>query len=246
MRWWFLGVFAACAATVACVKSSATACGDYVCPVGLSCAQDRCVDPAVLTSCSGHAEGEACDLGAGGIGTCQGGLCIVGRCGDGIINGVEECDSSNVGSATCLDFGAPQAAGLSCGSDCALDPAGCTAYCGNGHVDGTEQCDGSDFAQKSCVDYGFYGGTLSCTTTCAANLGQCAGKCGDGVIEQLEPCDGTNLAGKTCASLGYKGTVRPLTCTAACAFDASSCTCGGVLCPTTQQCVVTGGISSCQ
>ena len=233
-------------ALAACVKSAAVPCADEICPVGLTCAADHCVDTQVVTSCNGHAENDPCDLGEGGSGTCQSGLCIVGRCGDGIINGVEECDGTDLGSATCLDYGAPQPGGLVCGSNCTLDPSGCTAYCGNGHVDGNEQCDGSDFANKSCEDYGYYGGTLSCTPTCMVNLGGCMGICGDGMIEGFEECDGTNLNGKTCQSLGYNGTVLPLTCGSNCAFTSSSCTCGGALCGSGQTCMTAGQISSCQ
>jgi hypothetical protein len=246
MRCPHLLVLAACVVATSCVKREATECGDYICPVGLACASDHCVDSTLVTSCAGHAESDPCELGAGGSGLCQGGICIVGRCGDGTINGIEECDGGNLGGKSCLDFGASAPEGLSCSSTCSFDMTGCTAYCGNNHVDGTEQCDGTDLGQKSCTDYGFYGGTLSCANNCMANLGQCAGRCGNGVIEALEPCDGANLNGKTCASLGYLGTVLPLACTADCAFAASSCTCGGVLCPSNQQCVVNAGIASCQ
>jgi hypothetical protein len=244
MRRWSHLVLAAAATT--CVRSAATPCGDELCPIGLTCASDHCVDTEVVLACANQAESDPCNLGEAGSGTCQGGLCIVGRCGDGVINGVEECDSGDLGGKTCLDFGAPQAGGLTCGSDCTLDPSGCTAYCGNNHVDGTEQCDGTDFDNKSCVDYGYYGGTLACTTTCTVNLAGCAGHCGDGVIQGFEQCDGANLNGETCLLLGYKGTVLPLTCGSDCAFAPASCTCGGVLCTSTQQCVVTGEIASCQ
>jgi hypothetical protein len=247
MRWSLLIVaLTTCLAVPACVKSAATQCGDDLCPAGLACANDHCVDNALVSSCAGRAEGAACSVGAGGSGVCQDHLCIVGRCGDGMINGVEDCDGANLGGKSCLDFGASAPMGLTCGSDCTLDPAGCTEFCGNGIADGSEQCDGADLAQKSCVDYGFYAGTLSCTSTCMANLGQCSGRCGDGTIEELEVCDGANLNNKTCATLGYMGTVLPLTCTAECAYDPSSCTCGGVLCATGKTCVVTGTISACE
>lgn len=230
----------------ACVKSASLQCGDELCPVGLACASGHCVDPNIVAACNGQADNDPCDLGEGGSGVCQGGLCIVGTCGDGVINGTEECDGTDLGSATCLDYGAPQPGGLVCGSDCKLDPSGCTAYCGNGHIDGNEQCDGSNFDNKSCEDYGYYSGTLSCTATCTVDLGGCMGICGDGMIEGFEECDGSNLNGKTCALLGYNGSVLPLTCGSNCAFTASSCTCGGMLCGSAQTCVTTGQISACQ
>ncbi len=207
---------------------------------------DHCVDPALVTSCVGLAENDQCNPG-NGSGICQGGICVVGFCGDGMINGFEECDGTDLGSATCIQFGAPQPGGLTCGSNCKLDPSGCSAYCGNGIVDSNEQCDGSAFANKSCVDYGYYGGTLACTSTCMINLGGCSGQCGNNVIDGLEQCDGTNLNNQTCTTLGYKGSgMLPLTCGSDCAFAPSSCTCGGALCTSSQTCEVESGISSCQ
>jgi hypothetical protein len=236
----------ALATVAACVKSAATPCGDDLCPVGLACMSDHCVDPALITSCAGRAENDQCNPG-NGSGFCQGGICIVGYCGDGVINGIEECDGNALGSATCLQFGAPQPGGLACGSNCKLDPSGCSEYCGNGIVDSNEQCDGSNFANKSCIDYGFYGGTLACTSTCMINLGGCAGQCGNGVIDGLnELCDGSDLNNQTCTTLGYKGSgMLPLTCGSDCTFAPSSCTCGGALCASNQTCEVDGSISNC-
>nr|HEX4316646.1 hypothetical protein [Kofleriaceae bacterium] len=228
------------------MKSNSQTCGDLVCPGTLACVDDHCVDRTLLAACDGRMEGETCQTAQSGSGLCQDDVCIVGRCGDGTINGEEACDGLDLGGKTCLDFGGSSPGGLSCTSECAFDPSGCSEFCGNGHQDGTEQCDGSDFDQKSCVDYGFYGGQLACTSTCTVNLGGCAGKCGDGQIQQLEECDGTNLNGQTCATLGYNGDVVALSCTNTCSFAASSCTCGGALCAKNQTCVTNGGISSCQ
>jgi hypothetical protein len=212
----------------------------------LTCASDHCVDPAVALSCANHADNDPCNVGVGGSGVCQNGLCIVGRCGDGMVNGIEECDGADLGGKTCLDYNALTPGGLACGSDCMLDPTGCSSFCGNGQVDGTEQCDGTDFANKSCLDYGYYAGTLACTTSCMVNLVGCSGRCGDGMLEGFEQCDGTNLNTMTCTTLGYKGSgMVPLACGSDCAYAPSSCTCGGVLCSSTQTCVVSSGISSC-
>lgn len=232
-------------ALLGCVRSGATQCGEVLCPVGFACAQDRCVDEQVVSACSGHTDGDACSLGEGGDGMCQMGLCIVGRCGDGVINGVEACDGIDLGGKTCADFGGSGT--LACASDCTFDKSGCSAFCGNGHADPGEDCDGMDFKQKSCIDFGFYGGAVACTNECKVNLGGCMGRCGDGVLQGLEVCDGTNLNGQTCATLGYKGTVVPLTCSATCAYAATSCTCGGVLCQKNNQTCVDqgGGVFAC-
>jgi hypothetical protein len=244
MRRFHLVALAAVALT--CVKSAAVPCGDEICPEGLTCASDHCVDPSVVVSCANHADNDPCNLGAAGSGFCQGGLCIVGRCGDGVINGIEECDGGNLGGKTCLDFGATSPNGLRCGSDCSFDMSGCSSFCGNGVADGNEQCDGTDFANKSCLDYGYYGGALACNTDCTVNFAHCSGRCGDGMIEGFEQCDGTNLNNMSCTTLGHKGSgMVPLTCGSDCAYTPASCTCGGMLCNASQTCIVTSGISSC-
>src|SRR5580704_10397845 len=125
MRRFHLVALASLALT--CVQSAATPCGPELCPVGLACASDHCVDPAVVASCTNHADGDPCNVGVGGSGMCQNGLCIVGRCGDGMINGIEECDGSDLGGKTCLDFNATTPGGLACGSDCTFDPTGCSS-----------------------------------------------------------------------------------------------------------------------
>ncbi len=255
MRWSTpIVAFAVVCAAVACVKSAATECGNDLCPAGLACVSDHCVDPNVVTACIGVAENGGCTVGAGGSGVCQGGACIVGTCGDGIKNGIEECDLSDLNHEDCTFFGSPTPAGLKCNSDCMFDSSGCTQSCGNGHVEGNEQCDGDDLDQKTCVDYGFYGGTLSCTTACLANLGMCSGKCGNNTIEASEQCDGTDFGTppKTCATLNGTaansypgpGTV-PLMCTSMCTYAPESCTCGGQLCTPGVSCNVDGGISHC-
>ena len=64
--------------------------------------------------------------------------------------GDEECDGSNVGTATCetLGFGGGT---LSCTS-CSFNTSLCTAAqtCGNDKAEGTEQCDGTDYRGLTC------------------------------------------------------------------------------------------------
>lgn len=231
-----------------CVASEATACGDVVCPIGRACGRPgHCVDEQVVSNCVGLAEGATCTVPEVGSGTCQSGLCLIGRCGDGAINAIDACDGAELGGKTCLDFGSTDPAGLGCTADCDYDTTGCVAYCGDGHRDEAEACDGEDFDGATCVDLGYYTGALLCNSDCTFNAGGCAGSCGDGDQNGFEQCDGLDFGTTTCASLGYLGDVAPMTCTSECAIFGGSCTCGGVLCtPNTQTCVANGPIHSCE
>jgi len=90
-------------------------------------------------------------------------------CGNGLLNGSEVCDGSNLNGQTCVSRG--YAGGtLACNSSCTgFNTAGCyttTQSCGNGLVEGTEVCDGSNLNGQTCVSRGYAGGTLSCNSTC--------------------------------------------------------------------------------
>jgi len=113
--------------------------------------------------------GEACDAGAAnsasayGPGSCDA-TCQPGPfCGDGFLNGDEDCDDG------------PQNGSVASG--CATD---CRIQCGNGVVDPGEECDlGAD---------NNVGGYDGCTSSCT--LGP---HCGDGIKNGSEACDdGTN------------------------------------------------------
>ena len=54
-------------------------------------------------------------------------------CGDGVINGDEECDGEDVGDITCADFGEGFGAYVTCSPDCTYDTSECAGEaCGNG------------------------------------------------------------------------------------------------------------------
>ena len=234
-------------AVAGCASSEATSCGDLTCPAGRACARGTCVDQSVVTACAHLHEADSCMLPEIGTGTCQTGLCLIGTCGDGVINAIDACDGTDLGGKTCLDFGSSDATGLACTSDCSLDTSKCTAFCGDGVKGSAEDCDGKDFGSKTCISQGFYGGKLACTDLCTINVGECSGTCGDGVRNGLEQCDGTDLGGSTCELRGLHGAVSPLLCSATCGFDPSSCTCGGALCARmTQKCVLVDDIPTCE
>ena len=94
-------------------------------------------------------------------------------CGDGIINGGEECDGAALGGETCVSQGADGGV-LGCNSDCTFDVDECVG-CGNDDQDPGEDCDGNDFGGTTCVALGFDGGTPTCTAACEIVTDSCAG-----------------------------------------------------------------------
>ena len=125
------------------------------------------------------------------------------RCGDGIINGDDQCEGEDLGGATCETLGYNTGT-LACGADCSFDETGCALveFCGNGiddDGDGDADCDDSD-----CFD-----DVVACP------------RCGDGIINQDEEvCDGTAIV-DTCADHGFSG--GTIACDAGCDLDLSGC-----------------------
>lgn len=152
-------------------------------------------------------------------------------CGDGIINGTEVCDGSQLGGKTCLglDMGFDSGT-LSCNGQCQFNTSLCQAppkiSCGDGIKNGTEACDGSDLNSKTCLTLGmgFVDGPLACNGDCTYNLKQCATPpkevCGDGALQAGEQCDTGTLNNSTCMTLGFQG--GDLKCTQ-CMFDTVAC-----------------------
>ncbi|MBU1220707.1 DUF4215 domain-containing protein [Myxococcota bacterium] len=150
-------------------------------------------------------------------------------CGDGIVNGTEECEPPSEGAcnaqcmrevAMCGDGNCeyPETA-ANCNVDCEN-----TVPCGNGSIDMGEECDGSNLGGQTCEMHGMQSGTIACDADCKIDLAGClsAVECGNNVVDQqTEACDGTDLGGETCDSLGYSGGI--LRCHPDCYFDASEC-----------------------
>jgi hypothetical protein len=107
-------------------------------------------------------EGTTCGSGSD---ACNGsGSCIL-ACGDGIIDNGEQCDGSDLGSATCQSEGFVNGT-LTCTASCTFDLAVCST-CGDGIVSGDEACDGSDFGGATCVSLGHAPGNLACSSDCS-------------------------------------------------------------------------------
>ncbi len=159
-------------------------------------------------------------------------------CGDGLLNGTEICDGTDVGGNTCELLGRT-AGTLRCATNCgAFDLASCgpADTCDGVAIDGNEVCDGTLIGTATCESLGFGPGTLVCGTDCQAyDTSGCsaAPRCGDGAINGTETCDGALLSNQTCETQGFgAGT---LGCAADCrSYDTDLCppapTCGdGVL-----------------
>ena len=150
------------------------------------------------------------------------------ECGDGVREGIETCDGTDLGGETCQSQGFAAGA-LVCLAGCdGFDLSGCT-QCGNGVINPGELCDGDALGTATCLNQGFTGGgVLACGAGCQVfdTSGCVSQSCGNNLVEAPEPCDGTNLNGQTCLGLGFLG--GTLACNAGCtAFDTSGCTnCG--------------------
>lgn len=108
---------------VACVDPSSVVCTDYLCPQGHVCVPGGCATPAEVAACNGVADGEACTTSTG-TGSCQGGACRLGTCGNGDVDVGEVCDDGNTAS------------GDGCRADCAK-----LESCGDSRADEGESCD---------------------------------------------------------------------------------------------------------
>jgi len=154
------------------------------------------------------------------------GVAVDPQCGDGRIEGDEQCDHivpQGTGCTT-LGFGGGT---LSCTDTCQLDTTGCLVTpCGNALIDVGEECDGPSLGGATCQTLGLHNGALSCGPGCTFDTSDCLQEdvCGDQTIniDLGEQCDGPTLGDATCQTLGFdNGT---LACAADCTFDDSGCT----------------------
>ncbi|MFH2008257.1 MAG: hypothetical protein ABI333_16860 [bacterium] len=121
-------------------------------------------------------------------------------CGNGVIEGTEACDGSELGGQNCGGLGYVSGT-LTCRASCTFDETLCEGeQCGNDRLETGEQCDGLDMGYATCQSRGFTGGTLACTATCLIDESGCNDNCGNGDIDPGEVCDGNNFDGETCAT----------------------------------------------
>lgn len=88
-------------------------------------------------------------------------------CGNGVKEGAEVCDGSDLDNTTCQDLGFSGGT-LACNENCTgFVTAGCdSGNCGNGTVDTGESCDGTDLGGATCHSLGHAPGTLGCDSNC--------------------------------------------------------------------------------
>ncbi len=142
-------------------------------------------------------------------------------CGDGVLQGGEQCEGEDLGGVSCSDvIGYPTTGSLACGDDCMLDVRGC---CGDGVVFGVEEAcdDGNRDNSDGCARCDVFfpddlcgNGTLDkpeeqcddgnnidgdgCDGFCLLEEGDST--CGNGTLEFGEKCDdGNTVSGDGCS-----------------------------------------------
>lgn len=158
-------------------------------------------------------------------------------CGDGIVEGPEECDGEVFG-ITCEELGWPLGE-VRCSDRCELDFTECASACGDGLVTRGEDCDGAPLGPGgeplSCEDVLGFGaeGEVGCFD-CELDLSSCS-QCGNGLLEPGEACDEGDFGGASCASLGLG--VGPLGCSFQCELQTGACSlCGNGVIDETEAC----------
>jgi len=114
-------------------------------------------------------------------------------CGDGIINGSEQCDNNGQNGQVCTP---PYGGSCSYCSNTCQTVTVQGPYCGDGIINGSEQCDNNGQNGQVCTPP--YGGSCSyCSNTCQTVTVQ-GPYCGDGIINGSEQCDNNGQNGQVC------------------------------------------------
>ena len=123
-------------------------------------------------------------------------------CGDGEINGPEDCDPTasppvSASNDQCTEHTGYYGSGaVTCNGDCTFNMNNCE-YCGDGIISGPENCDNSASPavptdEDECEDHAGYlgSGGVTCTASCTFDMSAC-GLCGDFVLDEAkgEECD---------------------------------------------------------
>ncbi len=101
-------------------------------------------------------------------------------CGDGTIEGDEDCEAGDLGGATCSSINPDFDGGdVTCNTNCTFNTIDCT-QCGNNLIEGGEFCDGTNVSINTCAtvlgsdDYLDEASILGCEEDCSAhNIDNC-------------------------------------------------------------------------
>jgi hypothetical protein len=161
----------------ACVSPAAVDCEFGTCPAGTVCEpkNEKCVLPEQLLGCEGAEDGTSCTIATTDDGICKSEVCLFKGCGDGILNGPEQCDGDAfpAGVADCRDVNFYQPGTIGCNDDCTYDTSMCTESCGDNTLQSDfEICEIGTEPTRSCVDYGYGAGVLQCRN-CGPNADAC-------------------------------------------------------------------------
>ena len=114
------------------------------------------------------------------------------ECGDGQIQGEEECEGNDFGGKTCANYKGKDATGhLFCNS-CVIDASNCVAAptCGDHVKNGEEECDDQDLGGALCPEGTT--GTPVCKSDCTLDTSETVcvpNSCNNGVLDEGEECD---------------------------------------------------------
>jgi hypothetical protein len=123
-------------------------------------------------------------------------------CGNGILEGTEECDQNDFGFRDCLTYGF-MAGTLVCNADCTVNTDNCLSetVCGDEVIGGLEDCEGDDVQGETCDSLGLGTGELVCNASdCTFDAADCSCK-GQGEACYRDPI----TAESDCCPPGYKG-----------------------------------------
>ncbi len=125
-------------------------------------------------------------------------------CGDGVLEGSEDCDCGDDGECTeqelggnaCENLSDPLVPGVLTGGVLGCNPASCRydttqcVYCGDGVLNGNEVCELDQPIETNCVDLGKgTAGDLTCMDTCQVDTTACT-ECGYQFDFEGEDCAG--------------------------------------------------------
>ena len=123
-----------------------------------------------------------------------------GVCGNGIREGSEQCDGTDLGTASCLGEGFGCGA-ISCNATCTLNTSACSSN--ECFPSGATRCLSSttkqtcgNFDPDACLEWG-----ANETCPCVAGLCSTTPVCGNGIVETGEECDdGNTVEGDGCSA----------------------------------------------